>query len=95
LNPRRSPTDAEVPLYENHQPSAQAAWEQLSDRRVIRETTRQELDGRQIHVELGTSKGLVYLYCANSFDQRQLVIVEPTQTVMLDSYYQEIIGSVA
>jgi SAM-dependent methyltransferase len=94
LNPPRSPPDADVPLYENHQPSAQAAWEQLTDRRVVQETTRQEPDGRQVHVELGTSKGLVYLYCANTFDQRQLVLVEPTRAALLDSYYQEIIGNV-
>ena len=93
--PRRSPTDADVPLYENHKPSAQAAWEQLNDRRVIQETTRQEPDGRQVHVELGISKGLVYLYCANTFDQRQLVIVEQPHAALLESYYREIIGSVA
>src|SRR6185437_11297671 len=29
-----------APLYENHWPSAQATWEQLKDREVIRETTR-------------------------------------------------------
>ena len=94
-NPPKAPTGADVPLYENHQPSAQLAWERLNDRRVLQETTRQEPDGRQVHVELGTSNGLVYLYCANTFDQRQLVIVEPTRAAMLDSYYQDIIGNVA
>ena len=94
-NPRRSPTEADVPLYENHQPSAQAVWERLNDRRVIQETTCQEPDGRQLHVELGTTEGFVYLYCANTFDQRQLVIVESTRAAMLDSYYQEITGRMA
>ena len=84
--------DADAPLYENHGSSAQAAWEQLSNRQVTQETTRQEPDGRQLHVELGTAEGSVYLYCANTFDQRQLVLVEPTRAAMLDSYYQEIIG---
>ena len=82
----------DVPLYENHGSSAQVAWERLSDRRVTQETTRQEPDGRQLHVELGNAEGFVYLYCANTFDQRQLVIVEPSRAAMLDSYYQEIIG---
>jgi SAM-dependent methyltransferase len=91
----RQSRDTTVPLYENHKPSAQAAWEQLNDRRVIQETTRQEPDGRQLHIELGRSEGLVYLYCANTFDQRQLVIVEPTRATMLDFYYQEIIESMA
>ena len=95
LNPQRSPLVADGPLYENHQPSAQLAWERLNDRRVMQETTRQEPDGREVHVELGTSEGLVYLYCANTFDQRQLVIVEPTRAAMLNSYYQDIIGNIA
>jgi tRNA G46 methylase TrmB len=91
----RQSRDTDAPLYENHKPSAQAAWERLNNRRVTQETTREERDGRQVHVELGTSKGLVYLYCANTFDQRQLVIVEPARAAMLDSYYQEIVRGVA
>ena len=81
----------EAPLYENHWPSAQRAWEQLHDRKVIKEATAEESDGRQLHVELGTTEGYRYLYCANTFDQRQLVIVEPEQAAMLHTYYQEII----
>lgn len=92
--PRQS-RGADVPLYENHRSSAQMAWERLTDRRVKQETTREQPDGRQIHVELGTSEGLVYLYCANTFDQRQLIIVEPARAAMLDSYYQEIVEGVA
>ena len=83
--------DVNVPLYENHWPSAQAAWERLKDREVIRETTRQAPDGRQVHAERGSSRGQHYLYCANTFDQRQLVIVEEARSAMLDKYYQEII----
>lgn len=82
---------ADVPLYENHWPSAQRVWERLCDKRVIREDTADEPDGRQFHVELGTAEGLRYLYCANTFDQRQLVIVEPARAAMLHTYYQEII----
>lgn len=86
------PTDLDAPLYENHHPSAQTVWERLHARTVTQETTRREPDGRQLHVELGLSEGLVYLYCANTFDQRQLVIVESTRAGMLDVYYREIIG---
>ncbi|MBL8053873.1 MAG: hypothetical protein JNK03_10910, partial [Nitrospira sp.] len=83
--------DAENPFYENHWPSAQTAWEQLIDRDVLADTTRQGADGRQVHVERGQFGGFQYLYCANTFDQRQLVIVEQARAGMLDVYYQEII----
>jgi hypothetical protein len=83
-------SDPAVPLYENHWPSAQNVWEQLHDKHLLKETTCQEPDGRQLHVELGQAEDWVYLYCANTFDQRQLVIVEPARTIMLESYYQEI-----
>lgn len=82
--------DPDAPLYENHWPSAQLAWEQLHDTRLIKEITRQEPDGRQLHVELGQAEEGIYLYCATTFDQRQLVIVEPARAVLLESYYQEI-----
>jgi len=85
--------DSDAPLYENHWPSAQRVWEQLHDKRLLKETTRQEPDGRQLHVELGQAEEWVYLYCANTLDQRQLVIVEPARTVILESYYQEIASS--
>jgi SAM-dependent methyltransferase len=87
---RSAPTDA--PLYENHWPSAQQVWEGLTDRQVVRETTNQESDGRQLHVEQGRAEGLSYLYCANTFDQRQLVMVESSRVHILDAYYQEIVA---
>jgi len=87
------PQDQDMPLYENHWPSAQQAWEALGGRRVQQEETRREPDGRQMHVELGSAEGLVYLYCANTFDQRQLILVEETRKDMLDSYYREILPS--
>ncbi len=87
-----TPHDHDAPLYENHWPSAQREWERLNNRKVSHETTNQEADGRQMHVELGTTEGLCYLYCANTFDQRQLVIVEPARASLLDGYYREIVG---
>ena len=68
----------------------QVVWEKLNDRAVIKEATAEESDGRQLHVELGAAEGYRYLYCANTFDQRQLVIVEPAKAAMLHTYYQEI-----
>lgn len=90
---RSTPPNPEAPLYENHWPSAQRAWESLADRLAEQEETRRESDGRQLHVELGSAEGLVYLYCANTFDQRQLILVEEGRKGMLDSYYREILAS--
>jgi SAM-dependent methyltransferase len=90
---KTSSTDPDAPFYENHWPSAQRIWEQLYDKQLFKETTRQEPDGYQLHLELGQAEEGVYLYCANTLDQRQLVLVEPARTVMLESYYQEIVNS--
>lgn len=82
--------DPGAPLYENHSPSAQTVWEQLRDKKALQETTRQEPDGRQLHVELGQASEGIYLYCANTLDQRQVVLVEPARRAMLESYYRDI-----
>ncbi|HYM37042.1 MAG TPA: methyltransferase domain-containing protein [Nitrospiraceae bacterium] len=87
----RRPAKPDEPLYENHQASAQQVWTSLPDRRILQETTKQEPDGRQVHLELGVSQSLTYLYCANTFDQRQLVIVENQRAEMLTQYYQELL----
>ncbi len=87
--------DPNTPLYENHWPSAQRVWEELQDKHLLKETTRQEPDGRQLHAELGTAEGYFYLYCANTFDQRQLVIVESARVAILETYFQEIVGGVS
>jgi SAM-dependent methyltransferase len=83
-------TDPDTPLYENHWPSAQRVWEGLNGKKMTKETTRQGSHGRQMHVELGTAERFSYLYAANTFDQRQLVIVEPARTAMVETYYEEI-----
>jgi hypothetical protein len=44
-----------------------------------------------MHVELGRSDRLVYLYCANTFDQRQLVVMGTAQQEVLEQYYSEIL----
>jgi SAM-dependent methyltransferase len=90
LSPTASNSDD--PLYENHHPSAQQVWQRLHDRSIVKEQTKTEPDGRQMHVELGTTEGYSYLYCANTFDQRQVVIVDQPRTAMIETYYQEIAG---
>jgi len=82
--------DPRAPLYENHWPSAQLVWQRLASRSIVAEVTDREPDGRQLHVELGTAEGYAYLYCANTFDQRQLVVVEPARRDLLQTYYDEI-----
>lgn len=84
---------AEQPLYENHDASAQIVWAQLSGRHILQETTREGPDGKRLHVEKGQVQGLYYLFCANTFDQRQLVLAKPEQAGMLEEYYQEILHS--
>jgi SAM-dependent methyltransferase len=84
--------DRDQPLYENHEPSAQQVWTQLSAKQVVAEVTRTEPDGRQLHVEWGRTAEFVYLYCANTFDQRQLVVVDQARSAMVETYYREIVG---
>ncbi len=80
------------PLYENHGTSAHQAWLDLSAKQVVAQVTRKETDGRQLHVEWGRAGEFVYLYCANTFDQRQLVVVNQARSAMVETYYKEIIG---
>ena len=89
MSPSSSRDLAHLPLYENHTPSAQSVWSRLPDRKILQTTTLEESGGRQMHVELGESPGLVYLYWANTFDQRQVVIVERVRAQILEQYYQE------
>ena len=79
-----------TPLYENHSCSAQSVWEQLSKQVVLREVTPENIEGQQYHVELGCCEGdLVYLYWANTLDQRQLVIMDSKRQQLLEEYFSE------
>ncbi|HVG02864.1 MAG TPA: methyltransferase domain-containing protein [Nitrospira sp.] len=82
--------DGDQPLYENHSASAQQAWMHLPDKRVAEQRTNIELDGRQLHVERGRAAEFHYLYCANTYDQRQLVLIDPARAAVLESYYRDI-----
>lgn len=80
----------QAPLYENHFPVAEQVWRQLPDRVVLREQTDDEADGRQRHIEYGRCAGNVhYLYWANTFDQRQIVIMEQERRALLETYFAE------
>ncbi len=89
-----SPPDlAGLPLYENHTVTAQFVWSRLSNREILQTTTLDGPGGRQMHVELGRVPHLRYLYWANTFDQRQLVIVEESRAPILEQYYQEFLDT--
>ncbi len=81
----------QTPLYENHTAAAQHVWSWLPCRRVLQGSTSEAPDGRQRHLEHGTVAGLAYLYCANTFDQRQLVMVEPPRASLILRYYEELL----
>ncbi len=83
----------QVPVYENHSPAAEDVWRTLPDRVVLREQTDEEEDGRQRHIEYGRCAGnFHYLYWANTYDQRQMVIVDHERRVILEAYYAESVG---
>jgi len=83
----------ESPLYENHSLAAEEVWRQLPDRVVLRQQTDEEADGRQRHIEYGRCGGnFHYLYWANTFDQRQIVIMERERSAFLETYYAEATG---
>ncbi len=79
-----------IPLYENHSASAEVVWRRLANRVIQRELTQEGPEGQQYHVELGQCAGqLAYLYWANTFDQRQIVIMEVERQHMLEEYFSE------
>jgi SAM-dependent methyltransferase len=82
---------AQLPLYENHTVLAQTIWEGLPGRQARKTETFSESDGRQMHIELGETGSYIYLYWANTFDQRQLVMVEQQRADLLEDYYAELL----
>jgi SAM-dependent methyltransferase len=87
-------TQGDEPLYENHESSAELAWMNLASKHVVEQVTHGEPDGRRLHAEWGRAGDFRYLYCANSFDQRQLVVVEPARGAILKTYYGEIVRDI-
>ncbi|WP_447971808.1 methyltransferase domain-containing protein [Nitrospira sp. M1] len=84
-----TPPQDPVPAYENHTIAAQEVWSALPDRTIQEEQTFREPDGRAMHVELGKSGPLTYIYWANTYDQRQLMLVGSLHDDWLVAYYQE------
>jgi hypothetical protein len=81
--------EAGVPTYESHTAEAQNIWAALPDRHQQDQATFREQDGREMHIEWGTCGLLTFLYWANTYDQRQLVLMTPHRAKVLQDYYQE------
>ena len=82
-----------MPGYENHAPSAQSMYEALPQKIIQQEATFSDGHGKEMHIEVGVTKTLHYLYWANTYDQRQLVLMDATGKEMLHEYYQESLES--
>jgi hypothetical protein len=78
-----------MPGYENHVPSAQVIYHALPSKMIQREATFADDEGKEMHIEIGTTKVLTYFYWANTFDQRQLVLMDEKGAPTLRQYYQE------
>jgi len=77
------------PGYENHLPSAQVIYEALPRKIVQQESTFADRQGKEMHIEIGTTHTFQYLYWANTFDQRQLLLIDEKGAKVLNEYYQE------
>ncbi len=78
-----------TPGYENHLPSAQIIYEALPRKIVRQESTFADGQGKEMHIEVGTTNTFQYLYWANTFDQRQLLVMDEKGVEILNEYYQE------
>ena len=86
---------AALPLYEDHSPAAERFWQGLPFRRTLQSRTfdrPEEGHVQQVHMELGASSGLSYLYWANTSDHRQILLMEPERAALLEQYYEELIS---
>lgn len=81
-----------TPLYENHTAAAELLWSELPEKILLKEYDSPQPDGRHLHIELGRTGDLSYLYCANTFDQRQLVLVESDRQRLVEQYFEELIA---
>ena len=81
--------EAGFPIFESHTPVAQQIWNALPQKHVRDQMTFREQDGREMHIEWGICDPLRYLYWANTYDQRQLVLMPPQREGVLQDYYLE------
>jgi hypothetical protein len=56
---------------------------------IQREATFTDGKGKEMHIEVGTTKTFRYLYWANTFDQRQVVLMDEQGADTLHAYFQE------
>ncbi len=78
-----------VPWYENHTSAAQTIWQSFPDRVIKEEDTFLGTDGRAMHIELGLTGPFMYVYWANTYDQRQLIMASALRADWLVGYYRE------
>lgn len=83
------PDDPSVPCFESHHSSAQTIYKALPSKIIQQDLTFQHGEGKEMHIELGKTKTLTYLYWANVFDQRQLVLMDEERAHVLNAYYRE------
>ncbi len=88
-SPRNMTRQEASPGYENHFASAQNIYERLPQKVILQEQTFADGQGKEMHLEVGTTQSLIYFYWANTFDQRQLVLMDEAGRHMLNEYYQE------
>jgi tRNA G46 methylase TrmB len=81
--------DDSIPGYENHFPSAQIIYKALPQKIVQQESTFVDRQGKEMHIEIGTTHMFQYLYWANPFDQRQLLLIDEKGAQTLIEYYEE------
>jgi SAM-dependent methyltransferase len=79
-----------APLYENHSLAAMQVWEALGEKTIIQHETFPGTNGQEAHIELGRVRTLAYLYFANTFDQRQILIFDAGRSDILKQYYDEL-----
>jgi len=78
------------PIFEDHTPVAQRVWEELPERHVLQSQFDEDGRGRARYIELGQCLGgWGYLYWANTFDQRQIVMMDPPRLPLLEKYFEE------
>jgi hypothetical protein len=88
-NWREGTHDESSPGYESHCPSAQGIYEALPCKVIQRESTFADGEGKEMHIEVGTTKAFRYLYLANTFDYRQVVLMDEKGADTLNAYFQE------
>ncbi len=86
---RDDPQSDSTPGYENHFPSAQNIYWALPQKVIQQESTYANGQGKEMHMEVGTTDTFQYFYWANTFDQRQLVLIDENRADILHEYYQE------